>query len=85
MHPEAPEGFFKTESMAKKSKAKLTQLPKTILRFIKEARDELKKVSWPNRQTTVRYTIIVIATSIIVGIVIGSVDYFFSLILEQVI
>lgn len=63
----------------------LIQLPKTILQFVKEARDELKKVSWPSRQTTVRYTVIVIAASIAVAIIIGVVDYLLSLILEQVI
>ena len=92
MHPEAPEGFFKTlnhvnNDMSKK-KSQLNSiilLPKTTLRFIKEAKDELKKVTWPSRQTTVRYTVIVIVSSIAVGFVIGGVDYLLSLILERVI
>jgi preprotein translocase SecE subunit len=62
----------------------LTKTPATIYRFIFEARDELKKVSWPNRQTTVRYTIIVVAASLIVGAVTGGIDYLLSLLLERV-
>lgn len=63
----------------------LTRLPKTVVTFVKEARDELKKVSWPSRPTTVRYTIIVIAASLAVGFIIGGIDYLFSLALGRVI
>ena len=69
----------------KKNKANITQLPKTIIKFVKEARDELKKVSWPTRQTTIRYTIIVIAASLVVGLTIGSFDYILTILLEQTI
>lgn len=61
---------------------KITKLPFWVFEFIKEAREELKKVSWPTRETTIRYTIIVIAASAVVGIVIGGMDYILSLILE---
>jgi preprotein translocase subunit SecE len=64
---------------------KLTSLPTTALAFVKEARDELKKVTWPTRQTTIRYTLIVIIASIIVGLVIGGIDYLFQLGLESII
>ncbi|MEK7556814.1 MAG: preprotein translocase subunit SecE, partial [Patescibacteria group bacterium] len=35
------------------------------LQYIKESRDELRKVTWPSRQTTVRYTLIVIGASLV--------------------
>jgi preprotein translocase subunit SecE len=60
-------------------------IPRASLGFFKEARDELKKVSWPSRQTTVRYTLIVIISSLVVGGIIGGLDYLFTLILEKVI
>ncbi|MBI4022407.1 MAG: preprotein translocase subunit SecE [Candidatus Andersenbacteria bacterium] len=63
----------------------LIQWPNQAARFVREARDELKKVSWPNRATTVRYTIIVVAASLAVGFVIGGIDYLFSLLLQRVI
>lgn len=59
--------------------------PKVVIRFFKEAREELKKVTWPDRKTTARYTIIVVIASLFVGIVIGGVDYLFTRILEKVI
>lgn len=65
--------------------ANLSRYPSIVITFVREARDELKKVSWPNRQTTVRYTIIVVIACLAVGFIIGGVDYLFSLALEQVI
>ncbi len=50
--------------------------------FIREAREELKKVSWPSRQTTVRYTIIVILMSLGVGFIAGGMDWILSTILK---
>jgi len=64
---------------------KITGLPLYVKNFIFEARDELKKVSWPSRQTTVKYTIVVIVASLLVGVVIGSVDYLFTLLIEQLV
>lgn len=53
--------------------------------FFKEAKEELKKVTWPDRQTTIRYTGIVIMASLIVGFVIGGIDYLFQLGIEFII
>jgi len=61
----------------------ISGLPQKIIKFVKEAREELKKVSWPNRKTTVRYTVIVIASSVAAGLIIGGVDYLLTLILES--
>jgi len=64
---------------------KILDFPKIILSFTKEARDELKKVTWPTRQVTIRYTIIVVISSITVGMVIGGIDYLFQIGLENII
>ena len=52
------------------------------VKFIQEAREELRKVTWPSRQTTIRYTLIVIVASLAVGAVIGGLDYAFTQTLE---
>ncbi|GIW64794.1 MAG: hypothetical protein KatS3mg092_0727 [Patescibacteria group bacterium] len=36
--------------------------------------DELKKVSWPSRQETIRLTMIVIIVSLIIGVYVGIID-----------
>ena len=66
-------------------KPSIAQMPKAAITFAKEARDELKKVSWPSRETTIRYTAIVIVSSIAVGLVTGGIDYIFALAIESII
>ncbi|MEK7517805.1 MAG: preprotein translocase subunit SecE [Patescibacteria group bacterium] len=57
----------------------------TPIAFLKETRDELKKVVWPGRTEVIRLTIVVIVTSLIVGILLGGLDFVFTKILEIVI
>ena len=45
-----------------------------IARYFEECWLELKKVSWPTRDTLVRYTGIVIVSTLVFGIVLGIVD-----------
>ena len=47
---------------------------KKIARYFKECWLELKKVSWPNTETVVRYTWVVIISTIVFAIVLGLVD-----------
>ncbi len=53
--------------------------------YLRESRAELAKVNWPDRPTTVRLTIMVIAFSAVVTAFIGSIDYALSLVLQKVI
>lgn len=50
--------------------------------FLKETREELKKVTWPTQQEVVRLTSVVIAVSLIVGLFIGAFDFLFTKIME---
>ena len=45
--------------------------------FIKEVVAELKKVTWPTREETIKLTVIVIVISILVGAFIGGLDSLF--------
>jgi preprotein translocase subunit SecE len=76
--------------MSKKNRKKspissIVSLPNVVITFIREAKDELKKVTWPTREITIRYTIIVVIASVIVGLGIGGIDYLFQLGLESII
>ncbi|OGZ27771.1 MAG: preprotein translocase subunit SecE [Candidatus Nealsonbacteria bacterium RIFOXYB1_FULL_40_15] len=50
--------------------------------FIKEARLETKKVNWPTRQETVKYTLIVVLVSIFIAAFLGGLDYIFQLLIN---
>jgi len=54
-----------------------------IIIFLKEVRLEIKKVNWPTRQETIRYTLIVIATSFVVAFFLGALDFVFTTLLNR--
>lgn len=47
----------------------------TPVGFLKEVRDELKKVVWPTRDEIIRLTGVVILVSVIVGLFLGATDF----------
>ena len=53
--------------------------------FLKEVRLEMKKVNWPTRQETLRYTLIVIGISAAVSVFLGGTDFIFTLFLNKLI
>ncbi len=53
--------------------------------FIQESKQELKRVNWPTKQETTRYTLFVIGFSLSVAVFLGILDYMFSQILKTVV
>jgi len=51
--------------------------------FLIESRQELKRVNWPRREETVRYTIFVILLSIGLAAFLGILDFAFIQILQK--
>jgi len=54
-----------------------------IIPFLKDVQLELKKVNWPTRKETLKYTLIVIGASAIVAIFLGGLDFIFSFLLNK--
>lgn len=59
--------------------------PKWLVQYIKEARDELKKVVWPSRKEAVKHTMIVIGVSVATAIFLGAIDYIMNIGLKTLI
>lgn len=57
-------------------------MPNRIITFLKESRAELRKVRWPTREETIRYTASVILISATLAIFLGGLDYLFQFILN---
>jgi preprotein translocase subunit SecE len=51
---------------------------KKVKQFLKEARVELKKVSWPSRRELIESTMVVIVTVLAIAIFIGIIDLILS-------
>jgi len=45
---------------------------------VKESRAELRKVNWPTRAQTVKFTSVVIGVSLAVAVFLGALDYMFE-------
>lgn len=54
-----------------------------IANFLKEVKQELKKVTWPSRRDTTRYTLIVIGISLGVAIFLGAADLLITWLLRK--
>jgi preprotein translocase subunit SecE len=54
---------------------KIKLITEKIIRFLKEAKSELKKVTWPTRKQTLASTSVVIIVVVIVSIFLGIVDF----------
>ena len=53
-----------------------------FMEFLKEARAELGKVTWPTRQELYESTILVIVSVILITVFIGAVDFVFNKMLQ---
>jgi len=59
-----------TKATAKKENA--------IIKYLKETRAELRKVSWPTRQEALNLTLIVVAFTVFMTALLGIIDYIFA-------
>ena len=53
-------------------------------RYFGEAFAELRRVTWPSRQETVRLSIMVIAVAAAVGVILGVIDLGFSRLMDLI-
>lgn len=53
-----------------------------VLTFLSEAKVELSRVNWPTQKQIIRYTVLVIAVSLLMAVFLGGLDYFFSYLVE---
>jgi preprotein translocase subunit SecE len=61
----------------------LSNIPVKIATFLKEVRLEMKKVNWPTRKETLRYTLIVIGVSLGVAFFLGALDLIFNTVITK--
>lgn len=55
-----------------------------LTNYIKGSIEEMKKVSWPTKKETQKYTLLVIGISLAVAAFLGSLDFLFTWLLEQI-
>ncbi len=55
---------------------------KKVKQFLKEVKQEVKKVTWLTKEETLRYSLMIIVASILVAAYLGGVDYLVQNLLE---
>jgi preprotein translocase subunit SecE len=55
-----------------------------VIKYLKETRAELKKVNWPSRQEATNLTLIVIAVTTFMALLLGLLDYIFAQLFELI-
>jgi preprotein translocase subunit SecE len=68
----------------KKAQSQVAQPKKRRFALFSDIIAEMKKVVWPTRQETVRLTLIVIGICLIMGLILGAIDYGFSELVARV-
>ncbi|MCR4406530.1 MAG: preprotein translocase subunit SecE [Anaerolineae bacterium] len=59
-------------------KAKRARQDNAIVRYFKETWVELKKVNWPTRREALNLTLIVLAVTAFMALLLGAIDLFFT-------
>lgn len=56
-----------------------------VIRYFREAREELRKVTWPARREVILYSSLVIIVSVVTAAYFGLLDWLFTVGLEQLV
>ena len=67
------------------TKAETDQKSNRIVEYFREARAEMRKVTWPTREEAINLTGIVLAVTIVMSIVMWLLDAFFAAIVRVII
>ena len=74
------------DEQGKPTRAQRTATPKgsrtTPPQYLREVRDEMRKVAWPTRDEVVRYSIVVVATVIVYAALVSGLDFGFGFMSE---
>jgi len=62
-----------------------TRMIEPILRYLRDTRAELRKVTWPTREEAWKLTLIVLGTVVVMSIILGAADFIFGKIMQGVV
>ncbi len=55
----------------------------SLITYLKDTQGELKHVSWPTRNQTVAFTVVVVLISVFISFFLGFFDYLLKLVIEK--
>jgi len=62
-----------------------TKEDNVVVRYFKETRAELRKVTWPTREEAKNLTLIIVTVTVVMAIFLGALDYVFQVVTAGII
>ncbi len=72
-----------TSAAAVEAAKKRSLYDRFVPRAVRDIFSELRKVSWPTREETMRLTLVVVVVSVAIGLMLGGVDIVFNWVVDQ--
>lgn len=64
--------------MAKAAKVTRKEHENRVVRYLRATRSELRKVVWPTREEAINLTIVVLAVTVGMSVLLGLIDFLFA-------
>lgn len=73
-----------TQKQQEKAPNRFQRMSERIGNLIRDTRSEIKKITWPDRETTRKLTLLVLGVTVVAGLLLGGVDYFLFRLFEAI-
>lgn len=73
------------KATSKTEQSLVIRIIEPVLRYLRDTRAELRKVTWPTREEAWKLTLIVLGTVIVMAIILGAADFIFGRIMQGII
>ena len=80
--PKKAAGSAKMDEIQRRAQAIANRKPVGAKQFLEEAWEELKKTKWPDRETLIKSTTVVLALVLSVAVWVGGLDFIFGKLLN---
>lgn len=77
-----PPGVFLSPAIAGNPQ---TAMANKLVSYLKQSKEELTKVEWPNRKETLHYTLVVLGVSVAIALFLGVIDFGLNKALELIV
>lgn len=72
----------KTKAVATTPVSIFAQRTESVQRLVRDSMSEMKKINWPDQETTKSLTVLVIAISVVLGLLLGGIDFLLAKLLN---
>ena len=62
-----------------------TKSENRVVRYLKETRAELRKVTWPTRREATNLSLIVLAVTVAMALFLGAIDFLFATLMQFIV